>query len=58
MPKWSVCPNKLKGNICWQIARFAIEDTGGYFVATPDDPDDYVDQFAAACRGSTCRISR
>jgi glycerol-3-phosphate dehydrogenase len=32
-----------------QIAPFAIEDTGGYFVATPDDPDDYVEGFAAAC---------
>ncbi len=32
-----------------RIAPASIEDTGGYFVATPDDPDDYVDGFAAAC---------
>ena len=27
-----------------------IEDTGGYFVVTPEDEDDYPDRFAAACR--------
>jgi len=32
-----------------RIAPASIEDTGGYFVATPDDPDDYVDAFPAAC---------
>src|ERR1035437_1523355 len=32
-----------------RIAPASIEDTGGYFVATPDDPDDYVEQFPAAC---------
>jgi glycerol-3-phosphate dehydrogenase len=32
-----------------RIAPASIEDTGGYFVATPDDPDDYVDSFPAAC---------
>ena len=32
-----------------QIAPFTIEDTGGYFVATPDDPDDYVGAFQEAC---------
>ena len=32
-----------------RIAPFAVEDTGGYFVATPHDPDDYVDAFPAAC---------
>jgi len=35
-----------------RIAAFAVEDTGGYFVATPDDPDDYVDGFEAACLAS------
>src|SRR3990172_8736799 len=33
----------------------AIEDTGGLFVATPPDPPDYADQFAAACKA--CRVS-
>ncbi len=32
-----------------RIAPASIEDTGGYFVATPDDPEDYVDAFPAAC---------
>ncbi|HEX5147721.1 MAG TPA: anaerobic glycerol-3-phosphate dehydrogenase subunit GlpA [Candidatus Limnocylindrales bacterium] len=32
-----------------QIAPACVEDTGGLFVATPDDPDDYVDQFATRC---------
>jgi glycerol-3-phosphate dehydrogenase len=32
-----------------RIAPACIEDTGGYFVATPDDPDDYVERFAEAC---------
>ncbi len=32
----------------------AIEDTGGLFVATPADPPDYADQFAAACK--TCGV--
>ena len=27
-----------------------IEDTGGFFVVTPEDEDDYPDRFAAACR--------
>ncbi|MBA2631721.1 MAG: FAD-dependent oxidoreductase, partial [Chloroflexi bacterium] len=31
------------------IAPATIEPTGGYFVATPDDPDDYLDRFPAAC---------
>ncbi len=31
------------------IAPASIEDTGGFFVATSDDPDDYVDAFPAAC---------
>jgi glycerol-3-phosphate dehydrogenase len=33
-----------------RIAPASIEDTGGYFVATPDDPDDYVEAFAENCR--------
>ena len=28
----------------------AIEDTGGFFVATPEDPPDYVDKFVAGCQ--------
>ena len=41
-----------ENRILRRIAPFAIEDTGGYFVATPDDPDDYVDGFADACRAT------
>jgi glycerol-3-phosphate dehydrogenase len=32
-----------------RIAPASIEDTGGYFVATPDDPEEYVEAFPAAC---------
>ena len=32
-----------------RIAPAALELTGGYFVATPDDPDDYLERFPAAC---------
>ncbi len=32
-----------------RIAPGAVEPTGGYFVATPDDPDDYLERFPAAC---------
>lgn len=35
-----------------RIAPGAVEPTGGYFVATPDDPDDYLERFPAACAGS------
>ncbi len=35
-----------------RIAPASIEDTGGYFVATPDDPDDYVEAFADNCTQS------
>jgi glycerol-3-phosphate dehydrogenase len=38
-----------ENRILRRIAPASIEDTGGYFVATPDDPDDYVDAFQAAC---------
>ena len=32
-----------------RIAPATVEPTGGYFVATPDDPDDYLERFPAAC---------
>lgn len=32
-----------------RIAPGTVEPTGGYFVATPDDPDDYLERFPAAC---------
>jgi glycerol-3-phosphate dehydrogenase len=32
-----------------RIAPGTIEPTGGYFVATPHDPDDYLERFPAAC---------
>lgn len=35
-----------------RIAPACVEDTGGYFVATPDDPDDYVERFEQACLAS------
>jgi glycerol-3-phosphate dehydrogenase len=35
-----------------RIAAPSIEDTGGYFVATPDDPEEFVDGFATACAAS------
>jgi glycerol-3-phosphate dehydrogenase len=35
-----------------RIAAPTIEDTGGYFVATPDDPEDFVDGFPSACKAS------
>ncbi len=38
-----------ENRILRRIAPASIEDTGGYFVATPDDPDDYVAGFQAAC---------
>ncbi len=39
----------VENRVLRRIAPFAVEPTGGYFVATPDDPDDYVDAFPAAC---------
>lgn len=36
-----------------RIAPACIEDTGGWFVTTPDDPEDYADRFAAACEASS-----
>ena len=41
-----------ENRILRRIAAFAIEDTGGYFVSTPDDPDDYADGFLDACRAT------
>lgn len=38
-----------ENNVLRRIAAAALELTGGYFVATPDDPDDYVDRFEQAC---------
>ncbi len=38
-----------ENRILRRIAPASIEDTGGYFVATPDDPEEYVNGFAAAC---------
>ena len=38
-----------ENRILRRIAPASIEDTGGYFVATPADPDDYVTAFPAAC---------
>jgi glycerol-3-phosphate dehydrogenase len=38
-----------ENRILRRIAPASIEDTGGFFVATPDDPDDYVEGFPAAC---------
>jgi glycerol-3-phosphate dehydrogenase len=32
-----------------RIAPASVEDSGGYFVGTPEDPDDYAEGFAAAC---------
>ena len=32
-----------------RIAPGTVEPTGGYFVATPDDPEDYLERFPAAC---------
>ena len=41
-----------ENRIIRRIAPASVEDTGGYFVATPDDPDEYVDAFEAACLAS------
>ncbi len=41
-----------ENHVLRRIAPACIEDTGGWFVTTPDDPDDYADRFAAACAAS------
>ena len=38
-----------ENRILRRIAPGTIEATGGWFVQTPDDPDEYADGFAAAC---------
>ena len=35
-----------ENHVLRRIAPACIEDTGGWFVSTPDDPEDYVDRFA------------
>jgi glycerol-3-phosphate dehydrogenase len=42
----------VENRVLRRIAPACIEDTDGYFVATPDDPDDYVERFEAACAAS------
>jgi glycerol-3-phosphate dehydrogenase len=39
----------VENRVLRRIATATIEDTGGYFVATPEDPDNYVDAFPGAC---------
>jgi glycerol-3-phosphate dehydrogenase len=39
----------VENRVLRRIATATIEDTGGYFVATAEDPDDYVDAFPGAC---------
>lgn len=39
----------LENRVLRRIAAPSIEDTGGYFVATPDDPDEYVAAFPELC---------
>jgi glycerol-3-phosphate dehydrogenase len=41
-----------ENKILRRIAPACIEDTGGLFVATPDDAEDYVDVFPARCESS------
>ena len=41
-----------ENRILRRIAPASIEDTGGFFVATPDDADDYVEKFPAACEAA------
>jgi glycerol-3-phosphate dehydrogenase len=38
-----------ENRIVRRIAPACVEDTGGYFVATPADPEDYLAQFPGAC---------
>lgn len=39
----------IENKVLRRIAPACIEDTGGLFVATPHDPDDYVDAFPERC---------
>ncbi len=40
----------VENEVLRRIAPACIEDTGGVFVATPGDPEDYVAAFAARCQ--------
>ena len=42
----------VENRVLRRIAPASVEDTGGYFVATPDDPDEYVVAFADNCNAS------
>jgi glycerol-3-phosphate dehydrogenase len=42
----------VENRVVRRIAPFAVEDTGGYFVTTPDDPEDYADEFVVLCAAS------
>ena len=44
-----------ENRILRRIVPHAIEDTGGFFVTTPDDDPDFADKWIAACR--ECDIS-
>ena len=46
----------VENAIVRRIAPACVEDTGGYFVATPEDPDDFGDAFAAACAASSVPV--
>jgi len=39
----------IENGVLRRIAPFAIEDTGGLFVATPDDPPDFPARWVAGC---------
>jgi len=40
----------VENQVLRRIAPFAIEDTGGLFIATPDDPADFPERWLAGCR--------
>ena len=42
----------VENRVVRRIAPACVEDTGGYFVSTPDDPEDYEARFEAACEAS------
>lgn len=42
----------VENRVLRRIAASSLELTGGYFVATPDDPEDYVERFARACEAA------
>jgi len=44
-----------ENRILRRIVPHAIEDTGGFFITTPDDDPDFADKWSAACR--ECGIS-